>query len=73
MNYMCVSRNPRTIELVDTTTGGIKHSINVGGTIVQGPVVTGDTVSVTIRSDNNSNFVNIYNLAGLSLRNTIAL
>ena len=64
--------NDHTIKTVDVNTGAIKVIRQVGGKIIQGPVVTGDKVTVTIQ-ESTTKFGKIYSLPNLILIRTFPI
>lgn len=42
--------NDHTLKTVDIKSGAIKYITQVGGKIIQGPVMSGDSVTVTIQT-----------------------
>lgn len=61
-----------TIKVFNAETGTLFKVINVGGSIVSPPVVSGSEVTVTVKVGNTT-MAKIFNLPGGGLRNSIVL
>lgn len=64
--------NDNTLKTVDINTGAIKVIRQVGGKIIQGPVVTGDKVTITIEEP-TAKFGKVYSLPNLILIRTFPI
>jgi len=64
--------NDNTLKTVDVNTGAIKVIRQVGGKIIQGPVVTVDKVTITIQEP-SSRFGKVYSLPILILIRTFPI
>jgi len=64
--------NDNTLKTVDVNTGAIKVIRQVGGKIIQGPVVTGDKVTITIEEP-TAKFGKVYSLPNLILIRTFPI
>ena len=56
--------NDHTIKSFDAETGVIKHIRQVGGKIVSGPIISGNTVSVTVQEPQGKK-IKLYRLPNL--------
>lgn len=64
--------NDNTLKTVDVNTGAIKVIRQVGGKIIQGPVVTGNKVTITIEEP-TAKFGKVYSLPNLILIRTFPI
>ena len=67
-----ILHNDNTLKTVDVNTGAIKVIRQVGGKIIQGPVVTGDKVTITIEEP-TAKFGKVYSLPNLILIRTFPI
>lgn len=58
------------IKTIDFKTGAIKRFRQVGGKIIQGPIISNNRVFVTIQN-NNTQEVKIYTLPNLNLQRVV--
>ena len=61
-----------TIKTVDVNTGAIKNIRHVGGKIIQGPVMTGDIVTITVEEPSGK-VGKIYTVSNLFLKKTFVV
>ena len=61
------------IKIIDIKTGATKRRIRFGGTIVQGPVVTENEFSITVRHSAQLQYVLIYNLPSGTLKRRVRI
>lgn len=71
-NITVSSHDRNTIKTIDTTTGAIKYVRHVGGEIETGPVVSGDTVTVTVKEPQGK-VTKVYKLPNLFLQKSFFL
>lgn len=73
MDNITVSiHNEYTLRTVDVNNGAIKVIRQVGGKIVQGPVITGDKVSITVETPGGK-IGKIFSLPNLILTRTFSV
>jgi hypothetical protein len=61
--------NDHTIKTIDAETGVIKTVRQVGGSIIRGPIISGNTVSVTVQEPQGKK-IKLYRLPDLILFRT---
>ena len=59
------------IKIIDAKTGATKKRIRFAGKLIQGPVVAGDEISITVRVNPSLTHVLIYSLPGGGLRRKV--
>lgn len=65
-NLTVSSHDQHTIKTIDIVNGAIKTVRHVGGKIISGPIISGDTVSVTVEEPQGQS-TKIYKLPNLNL------
>lgn len=61
------------IKIIDAKTGATKKRIKYPGTLIQGPVVAGTEMSITVRVSPSLTFVLIYSVPHGGLRRRVRL
>lgn len=59
------------IKIIDALTGTTKRRIQFAGHLIQGPVVTGDDCSITVRVNPSITYLIVYNMRTGSLRRRV--
>ncbi len=73
MSLQVVQRSQTMIDIIDTESGVVKRTANVGDTIVGGPLIAGNTVTVTVQTSSGGRFIKVYDINSLCLKNSIAV
>ncbi len=61
------------IKIIDAKTGVTKKNVRFSGKLIQGPVVSGDEMSVTVRVNPSLTYVLIYSLPSGVLRRKLRI
>lgn len=61
------------IRIIDATTGMTKKMIKFAGTLIQGPVVAGSELSITVRVSPSLTYVLIYSVPHGGLRRRVRI
>jgi len=61
------------IKVIDIKTGTTKRRIQFAGKLVQGPVVTGDEMSITVRLSPTNTYMVVYSMSTGSLKRRIRI
>lgn len=64
-----VTSDGTTLKCIDAKTGNQFNTLRLNGTLVSGPIVTGDRVTVVIRQG-NTNFGKVFKLPSFLLTST---
>jgi len=71
--YVAALTGPEKFGIIDASTGIKVNTVNTGGKIINGPVGTGDNVTVIIQRGIASKMGKIYNMPSGSLQTQFAL
>mgnify|MGYP002701005773 FL=1 len=71
-NVIVDIHNDHTIKSFDAETGVIKRIRQVGGTIVSGPIISGNTVAVTVQEPQGKK-IKLYRLPSLLIFRTTSI
>jgi len=63
-------QDKNTIRTVDVNSGAIKTIRDVGGEIIQGPLITGNMVTITVLEPSGNKLGKVYTLPSLALHKT---
>ena len=61
------------IRIIDATTGATKKMIKYPGTLIQGPIVAGSELSITVRTSPSLTFVLIYSVPHGGLKRRVRI
>jgi len=59
------------IKIIDAKTGTTKRRIQYAGHLIQGPIVTGDECSITVRINPSVTYLIVYNMMSGTLRRRV--
>lgn len=61
------------IKIIDAKSGATRKQIRFTGSLIQGPIVTGDELSITVRINPTLTYMLVYNMSSGSLRRKIRI